>query len=104
MTLRFKPGDAVRVREGWPPGHIRTPAYLRGKRGRVLRDYGAWRNPEQLAYGQPGLPEQPLYMVQFNMHEVWTGDGEYGPADTVTADLYEHWLDPDNEAPRGPAS
>lgn len=99
MKLRFKAGDTVRVRDGYPPGHIRTPAFLRGKRGRVLRDYGAWKNPEELAYGKPGLPKQVLYMVQFDMDEVWDGHGNYGPADTVTADIYDHWLEPD-PAPR----
>lgn len=102
MSPRFKSGDRVHVRNGYPPGHIRTPAFLRGKSGRVLRDYGAWRNPEELAYGKPGLPKQMLYMVQFTMDEVWNGDGTYGPADTVTADIYEHWLEPADTAAKAP--
>jgi nitrile hydratase subunit beta len=94
MTRRFKAGDAVRVRDDHPPGHIRTPVYLRGKRGVVLRDFGAWPNPEDLAYGRSGLPKRLLYMVQFAMDEVWRGKGTYAPHDTVTADVYEHWLEP----------
>ena len=91
---RFRAGNRVRVALAYPPGHIRTPLFLRGKTGVILRDYGAYPNPERLAYGMHGLPALPLYMVQFTMDEVWAGDGTYAPGDTVTADLYEHWLSP----------
>jgi nitrile hydratase len=91
---RFAAGARVRVLEAHPPGHIRTPLYLRGKRGVILRDFGAWPNPERLAYGMHGLPAITLYQVAFTMVEVWAGDGTYGPRDTVTADIYEHWLEP----------
>ena len=56
MSDRFSPGDRVRVRADSTPGHIRTPVYIRGKRGVVRRIYGDFPNPEGLAYGQPGLP------------------------------------------------
>ncbi|NNK79586.1 MAG: nitrile hydratase subunit beta, partial [Litoreibacter sp.] len=46
-------GSAVRIRALTPPGHIRTPFYLRGKRGVIERQLGAFKNPEQLAYGLP---------------------------------------------------
>src|SRR5690606_7365444 len=98
---RFKAGDRVVVREGWPPGHVRTPAYLRGRRGVVLRIFGAFPNPEELAYGKPGLPPRTNYWVQFTMHEIWGGDGQYGPADTIAAEIYEHWLEPDPSATGG---
>ena len=91
---RFKAGDHVRVALAYPPGHIRTPVYLRGKTGEILRDFGAFPNPERLAYGMHGEPALPLYMVRFTMDEVWGGQGIYGPRDTVTADIYEHWLQP----------
>ena len=48
---RFKAGNPVRVALAFPPGHIRTPMFLRGKTGVVLRDFGAFPNPERLAYG-----------------------------------------------------
>jgi nitrile hydratase len=89
----FVPGDQVRVRLAFPPGHIRTPYFLRGKRGVVLRDYGAFANPEALAFGGDGLPKRTLYRIKFRMDEVWAGDGVYGCMDTVTADIYEHWLE-----------
>jgi hypothetical protein len=34
---RFAPGDRVRVREDYVPGHVRMPGYIRGKSGVVER-------------------------------------------------------------------
>jgi nitrile hydratase subunit beta len=101
MSPRYKIGDRVLVRADAHAGHHRTPSYLKGKRGTVIAAFGAWRNPEELAYGKPGLPKQPLYMVKFEMDDVWGGDGSYAARDTVTADLYEHWLVQDGEPRSG---
>lgn len=97
MSQRFKAGDRVIVKTGNPPGHVRTPSYLRGKHGVILGDFGAWPNPEQLAYGQPGWPRRTNYWVKFGMDEVWAGRGSYAPGDSVTAEIYEHWLEPDKD-------
>lgn len=94
MTQRFKPGDRVVVRNEHPAGHIRTPTYLRGRKGVILRDFGAWPNPETLAYGRDGQPAQVNHWVQFAMDEVWAGVGDYARRDTVVAEIYEHWLEP----------
>jgi len=74
-----------------PPGHVRAPAYLRGKTGVVERDLGAFRNPEQLAYGLPATPKR-LYRVRFTMAEVWGPDVD-APEDTIDAEIYDHWLE-----------
>lgn len=93
MTYRFAVGDPVRVREDDPPGHMRTPFYTRGKPGVVVARHGTFRNPEELAYGKPGLPEKPLYMVRFRQADLWPDYA--GPADDhLEADIYEHWLEP----------
>ncbi|MGE3915716.1 MAG: SH3-like domain-containing protein [Hyphomicrobiaceae bacterium] len=94
MSARFKIGDRVVVRTDSPAGHVRTPSYLKGKHGVVLRDFGAWPNPEQLAYGKPGWPRRTNYWVQFAMDEVWGGQGTYAKGDTVVAEIYEQWLEP----------
>jgi nitrile hydratase len=75
-----------------PPGHIRTPAYLRGRTGIVERTLGAFGNPEQLAYGVPAARQQ-LYRVRFTMAEIW-GDAAENPDDTLDAEIYAHWLEP----------
>jgi len=91
--VRYKPGDRVRVRTGFPPGHIRTPAYIRGKIGRIRSVHGEFRNPESLGFGGDGLPKRPLYLVAFKQTEVWDRYGG-SPRDTLYVDIYEHWLEP----------
>lgn len=82
----------VRVRASMPPGHIRTPAYLRGKTGTIERSLGPFPNPEALAYRQPA-PAQPLYRVRFTMADIWGALAE-NPGDTLDAEIYAHWLEP----------
>ena len=82
----------VRVKTMMPPGHIRTPAYLRGKVGVIERELGEFGNPELLAYGKSG-PKKPLYRVRFTMQEVW-GNGAEHPTDTLDAEIFGHWLEP----------
>ena len=36
-ATRFAEGDRVRVRRAYPPGHVRTPYFIRGKTGEVIR-------------------------------------------------------------------
>ena len=89
----YQPGDTVRVRVDSPPGHYRTPDYVKGKTGRVVALCGVFRNPESLGHGGSGLPARPLYTVEFPQTGVW--DGYTGPeSDKVLVDIYEHWLDP----------
>ena len=82
----------MRVRADMPPGHVRTPAYLRGCCGHVERVLGPFANPEQLAYRQPA-ERLPLYRVRFTMAEIWGARAE-APDDTLEAEIYAHWLDP----------
>ena len=85
-------GKRVKVKTWAPPGHIRTPAYLRGKTGEIERALPAFPNPELLAYHRPA-PDVPLFRVRFTMEEVWGPDAER-PADTLDAEIYAHWLEP----------
>jgi len=91
-TPRFSTGEAVRVRTAYPIGHVRTPYYIRGKRGVVERVCGIYGNPEELAYGRPGTPKQPLYRVRFVQQEVWS-DYQGNPRDTIDIEIYQHWLE-----------
>ena len=92
--MTFEPGNRIRVRASEKPGHVRTPGYLKGKKGRVESVLGEFPNPEDLAYGHSGRPKRPLYKVSFRQADVWS-DYE-GPADDrLSADVYEHWLEPD---------
>ena len=91
--MSFAPGQAVRVKEGSPPGHVRTPSYVRGKQGWIERVHGEFRNPESLAYGGDGQPCQPLYMVGFHQRDLWDTRYTESQADNLYVDLYEHWLE-----------
>ena len=92
--MTFEPGDRVRVLPSEKPGHVRTPAYLKGKAGWIESLIGAFPNPEEVAYGLSGLPERPLYKVGFRQTDLW--DDYRGPAaDYLYADIYEHWLEPE---------
>jgi nitrile hydratase len=93
MSPRFRPGEAVTVRRAYPPGHLRTPHYVRGKAGVVERICGSFANPEELAFGRDGLPALPLYRVRFVQRQIWS-DYVGSPADTVDIEIYEHWLEP----------
>jgi nitrile hydratase len=95
MPARFKSGDRVRVRVDGKPGHVRTPGYVRGKTGSIEGLHGEFRNPESLAYGGDGLPKQPLYLVAFNQRDIWGSRYDEQPQhDTLTVDIFEHWLEP----------
>ncbi len=90
---RFSVGDKVSVRAAFPPGHVRTPFFVRGKAGTVIDVAGAFANPEELAYGRDGRPEMPLYHVLFRQTDLWPNYG--GPnKDTTVVAIYEHWLEP----------
>jgi len=92
-SVRFGPGDRVLVRVGNPPTHYRTPMYVQGKTGRVDAVWGAFPNPESLAYGGAGIPKQPLYRVEFTQGDLW--DDYRGPkSDKLLIDIYQHWLSP----------
>jgi nitrile hydratase len=91
--MRFRPGAAVRVRQADPPGHVRTPYYIRGKVGFVERVCGEFPNPEELAYGRSGEPKRSLYRVRFRQSEVWPRyEGQR--SDTLDVEICEHWLEP----------
>src|SRR5436853_7916475 len=93
VAPRFHIGDRVKVRNAYPIGHVRTPYYVRGKRGVIERICGAFPNPEELAYGFSGEPKRVLYRVRFSMRDVWS-DYRGARGDLIEVEIYEHWLDP----------
>ena len=91
MTEKLAVGDRVRIAPVNPPGHRRTPFYIRGKEGVIQRACGEFANPEELGHGFDGLPKKRLYRVRFKQSDLWANYSG-GPADTVDVDVYEHWL------------
>jgi nitrile hydratase len=93
VPARFQTGDRVKVRRAFPPGHLRTPFYVRGHVGTVERLCGAFPNPEELCFFRPGLPAQPLYRVRFEQAKLWPDYS--GPRrDHIEIEIYQHWLEP----------
>ncbi len=92
-TPSFKAGDRVAVRTAFPIGHVRTPYYVRGKRGVIERLCGAYANPEELAYARPGTPKQPLYRVRFLQKDVWPNYRGHAQ-DSIDIEIFQHWLEP----------
>ena len=86
----FKPGMMIRVRDIPVKGHVRTPAYVRGRQGWIEGLQGAFPNPERRAYGADGLPPVPLYLVRFRQSDLWPG---YDGGDSLVLDIFEHWLE-----------
>jgi nitrile hydratase len=92
LKRQFKIGEIVRIRYTDPPGHIRTPYFIRGKIGQVIRILGTFANPEELAYGRDGKPIKPVYSVRFLQKDLWknyTGQLK----DTAIVEVMENWLE-----------
>jgi nitrile hydratase len=67
---RFRVGDRVRVRAEHVPGHVRMPAYIRGKTGVVVGESPPYPFPDAAAHGVPA-EDEPTYDVRFSSAELW---------------------------------
>ena len=90
----FSAGQTVRVKDEWPeaagPVHIRTPWYVRGLEGEVVRCLGEFANPEDLAFARPA-EKRPLYHVRFRKGAIWP---EVKADDELLVEIFGHWLEP----------
>jgi nitrile hydratase subunit beta len=67
---RFQPGDRVRVKLEFVPGHIRLPGYIRGKMGTVVGESPAYPFPDAHAHGI-AAEDEPTYDVRFRAGDLW---------------------------------
>jgi nitrile hydratase beta subunit len=88
---RLAVGDRVRVRDDHVPGHVRMPAYIRGKRGVVVGVSPAYPFPDAHAHGVPAEDERTCD-VRFSSMELWRDAAE--PA-MVHAGVFESYLERD---------
>lgn len=90
--MSLEPGTAVRVRDDWPerdgPVHVRTPHYVRGRRGTVLLPLGEFPDPGDIAFARPPAIRQ-LYHVAFPLRDLWPD----ATGDELVVEIYEHWLE-----------
>ena len=61
---RFAPGDRVRVKADYVPGHMRMPGYIRGKSGVVVSESPAYPFPDAHAHAVES-EDEPTYDVRF---------------------------------------
>ena len=86
---RFKPGDRVRVKADAVPGHVRMPAYIRGKAGVVVSESPAYPFPDAHAHGVEAQDE-PTYDVRFRSEDLWPNSAD--PA-LVHAGVFQSYLE-----------
>jgi len=67
---RFEAGDRVKVRGDLVAGHMRLPAYIRGKVGTVVGESPAYPFPDAHAHGVTA-DDEPTYDVRFSATELW---------------------------------
>ena len=81
------------MRDDWPeqrgPAHVRTPHYLRGRRGVVVRQLGAFVDPEDNAFRRPAA-RLPLYHVAFPPSHIWPD----ASGAQLLVEVFEPWLEP----------
>lgn len=100
IETAFQPGDHVRTRHPGGStlvdgGHTRLPDYAAGARGRVHLLHGSHVLPDSNAHGL-GEAAEPLYAVVFKAAELWPHPEH--PNDEVVLDLWQSYLQPDQEA------
>jgi nitrile hydratase subunit beta len=86
---RFKPGDRVRVRDEYVPGHVRMPAYIRGKAGIVVGESPAYPFPDAHAHGIEAQDE-PTYDVRFRSEDLWPNSSDHA---FVHAGVFQSYLE-----------
>ncbi len=84
----YQPGDRVRVRTHYVPGHVRMPGYIRGKTGVVVGVSPAYPFPDAHAHGIAAADE-PTYDVRFDTRELWP---ESSDAAFVHVGVFESYL------------
>ncbi|MDN5747251.1 MAG: nitrile hydratase subunit beta [Pseudonocardia sp.] len=87
---RFAVGDRVAAKDVDPTGHTQLVGYLRGRTGAVTIIQPAALLPDTHAHFEGENP-QHVYAVAFDSRELWGPDAE---AFTLTADLYDSYLEP----------
>lgn len=86
---RFRPGDRVRVRLDFVPGHVRLPGYIRGKTGVVVGESPAYPFPDAHAHGVQAQDE-PTYDVRFRSEDLWPGGAD---AALVHVGVFQSYLE-----------
>ena len=90
VRQRFRPGDKVRVRDDYVPGHVRMPGYVRGKTGVVVAETPVYPFPDAHAHGVKA-EDEPTYDVRFRSQDLWPESSD--PA-LIHVGLFQSYLEP----------
>ena len=85
----FAPGDRVRVKNDFVPGHVRMPAYIRGKTGVVVNRSPLYPFPDAHAHGVTA-EDEPTYDVRFQSEDLWPNGAD---AASVHVGVFESYLE-----------
>ena len=85
----FQRGDRVRVRSEHVAGHVRMPAYIRGKTGVVVGESPRYPFPDAHAHGV-AAEDEPTYDVRFASSELWPDAAD---AAWVHVGVFQSYLD-----------
>jgi len=89
----FKTGDKITIVEKFPIGHYRTPTYIRGKEGIIVKNLGKYISPEKEAFGQNAGDKLWYYMISFLQKDLWENySGQ--ETDILEIEVFENWLQP----------
>jgi hypothetical protein len=96
---RFQRGELVRIRAQQTLSHSRVPAYASGRTGVIERVLPEFVIPEDDAWGRTwsGGRREILYRVQLHQTDTWP-DYRGSASDTHELEIFEHWLEPAQEA------
>jgi nitrile hydratase subunit beta len=86
---RFRPGDRVRVRLDYVPGHVRMPGYIRGKTGLVVSESPVYPFPDARAHAVEAQDE-PTYDVRFRSEDLWPNSAD---AALVHVGVFQSYLE-----------
>ena len=86
---RFLPGDRVRVKSDYVPGHVRMPGYIRGKTGVVVSESPAYPFPDAHAHSVESADE-PTFDVRFRTEDLWPNSAD---AALVHVGVFQSYLE-----------
>jgi hypothetical protein len=90
VAPRFKVGQNVIIKNINPLTHTRLPAYIRGKRAVIERDYGVFAFPDTHAHGLGEKP-QHCYSVRIAARELW--GPQASERDSLRVDVFDDYLE-----------
>ena len=85
----FLPGDRVRVKSDYVPGHVRMPGYIRGKTGVVVSESPAYPFPDAHAHSVESADE-PTFDVRFRTEDLWPNSAD---AALVHVGVFQSYLE-----------